>query len=273
MRVLITGGAGLLGSALLRQVPTGCDVHATHRSTPATGAPSHYVELGDRDAVLQLWEQLRPDLVIHTAAGTADGERDIVAATRNVADACSALGASLIHLSTDLVFDGSASPYAESVEPRPMMRYGHWKLTAEHHAASVPGAAIVRTSLIVRVVPPGRSTAWLLEALERGERPTLYVDELRCPILDEDLAAQLWELAALPAGNRAGVWHLVGPEAISRYALGLLLATQRGGDPNQLRPGRSPGDRPRDVRLLASRADRQISTRARPISEAFAMAP
>ena len=183
------------------------------------------------------------------------------------------MGASLIHLSTDLVFDGRASPYDESAEPRPMMQYGHSKLTAEHHASSVPGAAIVRTSLIVRVVPPGRSTAWLVEALERGERPTLYVDELRCPILDEDLAAQLWELAALPADNRAGVWHLAGPEAISRYALGLLLVAQQGADPTPLCPGRSPGDRPRDVRLLTRRADGQISTRARPISEAFAMAP
>ena len=273
MRVLITGGAGLLGSALLRQVPAGWDVHATHRSTPAAGAPSHYVELADRDAVLRLWEQLRPDLVIHTAAGVVDGERDIVAATRNVADACSALGARLIHLSTDLVFDGRASPYDESAEAEPMMHYGHWKLTAEHHASRVPGATIVRTSLIVRVVPPGRSTAWLLEALGRGERPTLYVDELRCPILDEDLAAQLWEVAALPAEDRAGIWHLVGPEAISRYALGLLLVAERGADPTQLCPGRSPGDRPRDVRLLTSRADGQISTRARPISEAFAMAP
>ena len=273
MRVLITGGAGLLGSALIRQVPAGCNVHATHRSAPASGAPSHYVELADRDAVLRAWAKLQPDLVIHTAAGMIHGERDIVRATRNVSEACRLHGSSLIHLSTDLVFDGSASPYDESAEPRPMMQYGHWKLAAERDAATVAGAAIVRTSLIIRVAPPGRSTVWLLDALGRGERPNLYVDELRCPILDEDLAAQLWELAALPEHRRAGIWHLVGPEAISRYALGLLLVAQRGGDPKQLAPSRGPGDRPRDVRLLTTRADREITVRARPISEAFAMAP
>jgi dTDP-4-dehydrorhamnose reductase len=100
----------------------------------------------------------------------------------------------------------------------------------------------------------------------------LFTDELRCPTAVEDLAAQLWEVARLPADGRAGVWHLVAPEAVSRYTLGLLLATRHGLNLAGITPvpsASSPVPRPRDLRLLTARADRELRTRARPISAAL----
>jgi dTDP-4-dehydrorhamnose reductase len=87
--------------------------------------------------------------------------------------------------------------------------YGRWKAKAELHVrAAMPEAAVVRTSLILRADPPDAGSAWVLEALRRGEPVRLFTDELRCPIAVEDLAAQLWEIAALPAEARAasGTW-------------------------------------------------------------------
>jgi len=98
----------------------------------------------------------------------------------------------------------------------------------------------------------------------------LFVDELRCPIGVEDLAGELWEIAALPEDARGGVWHLVGPEALSRYALGVLVARRHGADADAIVPARSRGvglPRPRDLRLLTTRADRELRTRPRAISE------
>lgn len=270
MRVLITGGGGLLGGELIRQAPAGVEVHATRRTSPAEGAESHAVELADAQAVEALWMRVRPDLVIHTAYTQAQGERDVWRATESVVRACRAPGAALVYLSTDALLDGESSPYDESAEPAPVHEYGRWKARAELHVrAEMPDAAVVRTSLIVRAEPPDRNSAWVVDALRRGEPVRLFTDELRCPIAVEDLAAQLWEVALLDPERRAGVWHLAGPEAVSRFALGVLIALRHGLDPSAITAALSasaPAPRPRDLRLLTPRADRELRTRPRPVS-------
>lgn len=270
MRVLITGGGGLLGGELICQAPAGVEVHATRRTSPVEGAESHGVELADAEAVEALWMRVRPDLVIHTAYSQAEGERDVWRATESVVHACRASGAALVCMSTDALLDGESSPYAESAEPAPVHEYGRWKARAELHVrAEMPDAAVIRTSLIVRAEPPDRNSAWVVDALRRGEPVGLFTDELRCPIAVEDLAAQLWEVALLDPTRREGVWHLAGPEAVSRYALGVLLALRHGVDPAAILPALSasaPAPRPRDLRLLTPRADRELRTRPRPIS-------
>ena len=273
VRVLITGGGGLLGGELIRQAPAGLQVHATRRSSPVHGASSLPVDLADAAAVGALFAAVRPALVIHTAYSQRDGERDICRVTESVVAACHETGAALVHMSTDALLDGESAPYAEDAEPAPVHEYGRWKARAELHVrAALPNAAVVRTSLIVRADPPDAASATLLNALRRGEPVRLFTDELRCPTAVEDLAAQLWELARLPADRRAGVWHLAGPEAVSRYALGVLLATRHGLNPAGITPvpsASSPAPRPRDLRLLTPRADRELRTRARPVSAAL----
>lgn len=270
MRVLITGGAGLLGGTLIATAPAGVEVHATQRRAPAPGA-AHTVDLADAQAVFALLERLRPDAVIHTAYGKDDPERDILTASRAVAEGCARAGAALVHVSTDLVLDGEHAPYDESAAPSPVDEYGRWKAEAERAvAAATPDAAIARTSLIVRADPPDAITARLVASLRAREPSRLYVDELRCPIFVEDLARQLWEIAALPAARRAGVWNLVGPEAVSRFTIGTLVARRFGLDASTLIPARNadhPAPRPRDLRLLTPRADRELMTRARTLAE------
>jgi dTDP-4-dehydrorhamnose reductase len=274
VRVLITGGAGLLGSALLRAAPAGVEVHATRRTAPVQGAPAHAVELSDAAAVERVLRALRPDLVLHTAYSAAHGERDIVAATASVVAACGATGAALVHLSSDALLDGASSPYGEDAEPAPVHAYGRFKARAERQVrARLPAAAVVRTSLLLRVDPPDPNSAWVLEALGRGEPARLFVDEIRAPAAADDVAAQLWEVAALEASARSGVWHLAGPEALSRYALGVLLALRHGLDPAGIVPTRSADaaePRPRDLRLLTRRADAALRTRTRGASEILA---
>ena len=275
MRVLITGGAGLLGRTLIAQVPADAELHATQRRTPvsADGVQCHPLDLADEEAARRLWETVRPGLVFHTAYTMNEGERDVWQATRSVAAACEATGAALVHLSTDALHDGEHAPYDESAEPAPVHDYGRWKARAEEHVRErLPGAALVRTSLITQLSPLDPRCAWVADSLRRGEPVPLFVDEIRCPIRVEDLAAQLWELAALPAAERAGVWNLAGPEALSRYAIGLLIAAHEGLDPSGITPKWSrehPAPRPRDLRLLTTRADRALKTRARPLSSAL----
>lgn len=277
MRILITGGAGLLGSELIACAPTDAELHATQRSRPVAGAEAHTVELSDADATKALLERIRPRLVIHTAYSQTQLERDVRQATESLVRACVGVGCELIHLSSDVVFDGEHAPYAEDDAPAPVHEYGRCKAEAEHLIrAALPNAAIVRTSLIVRHDPPDSGSAWVLGGLRRGDAVRLFVDELRCPIAVDDLAAQLWELAAMPAEARAGIWHLVGPEAVSRYTLGILIARRHGADADAIIPARSRGaglPRPRDLRLLTTRADRELRTCSRAISEVLAAVP
>jgi dTDP-4-dehydrorhamnose reductase len=222
----------------------------------------------------RVWRRVRPDLVFHTAYSMGEGERDVWEATRNVADACDAVGAELVHLSTDALHDGERAPYDEAAEPAPVHDYGRWKARAEAYVRQrLPGAAVVRTSLITRLAPLDPRCAWVTDALRRGERVPLFVDELRCPILVDDLAEQLWEIAFLLPEARAGVWNLVGPEALSRYAIGLLVAAHQGLDPAGITPAwsrDSAAPRPRDLRMTTARACGQLRTRARPLSAALA---
>jgi dTDP-4-dehydrorhamnose reductase len=268
-RVLITGGAGLLGRHLIRNAPVGVMVHATRRRTPAHGAEVHTVDLADAAATRDLFTSLRPDLVVHTAYSVAEPEADIWAATCSVVEGCLETGAGLIYLSTDALLDGERAPYDEAADPAPVHEYGRWKARAEKRVReALPDAAVVRTSLITEFDPPDPRCAWVADSLRAGRSITLFTDELRCPIAAEDLALQLWELAELSAEERAGIWNLAGPEAVSRYTLGLMIAAHFGLDPSGLQAvpsAASPSPRPRDLRLLTSRADAALRTRARPV--------
>lgn len=269
MRVLITGGAGTLGRALIAAAPDGVEVHATQRRQPAGGAVIHTIDLADPDDPVALLAAIEPDVVVHTAYAKADLARDVVAASRSVAAACAIHGVALVHLSTDAVFDGEHAPYAEDDTPMPIHEYGRAKGEAEGDVrTAVPDAAVVRTSLICTTDPLDVTSAWIVNALRADQHLDLYTDEVRWPLRADDLAAQLWEVVALPRDERAGPWHLVGPEAVNRYELGLLLAEAHGLDPTGISPAESRDlsePRPRNLTLTSKRAAALV-TRPRPVA-------
>jgi dTDP-4-dehydrorhamnose reductase len=189
-----------------------------------------------------------PAAVVHTAYAMGDRETNVRGA-RNVALAAHRVGARLIHLSTDLVFDGEhGAPYTEADEPRPVMEYGQQKLEAEQLVRRAhPDALIVRTSLLIGP-PDGQQ-----EALARRDDVTFFTDEIRSPIRVADLAAALLELAGT---ELAGVLHVAGPEALTRAELAARL---RGG-PVRTGPGPRSG-RARNVALDSSKAVGILKTR------------
>ena len=269
MRVLVTGATGFVGRALLATAPDGVEAVGTWRHTaPAAGTPAHRVDLADAEATAALVARVRPDVVVHTAYGTADLGRDVVDATAAVADATAAAGAGLVHLSSDVVFSGDDAPYAEHDPPRPVSAYGRAKAAAEAEVeAAVPRAAIVRTSLVLTPATLDPRTQFVADALRVGRPVDCYEDEVRMPVHRDDLVAGLWALVALPAARRAGPWHLVGPDPLTRLDLGRLVCRAVRGDPALVRGVPSPRDaddpRPRDLRLTCGRAERWLDFRPR----------
>jgi dTDP-4-dehydrorhamnose reductase len=233
MTLLITGGAGFLGSELRRQAP---DALATWHRTRIDGGLQ--LDVRDDEATMRCFLKHGPDVVIHTAYRMGD-EETIVRGSHNVALAAHRVGARLIHLSTDLVFDGEhGAPYTEDDEPRPVMEYGQHKLAAEHLVARAhPDALVVRTSLLLG--PPDGPQ----EELARRDDIVFHRDEIRTPIAVRELAAALLCLT----GQR-GILHVAGAEPLSRVELAERL---RGG-PVESRP--TPPGRARNVALDSSRA-------------------
>ena len=231
--ILVTGGAGYLGSEVCRlAVAHGHEVVATQfRKRPPHGRA---LRLDIREPF-----ETDADVVIHTAYVQDDADT-IVRGTRNVAAAAARAGARLVHVSTDLVFDGEHAPYSEEDEPRPVSDYGRAKLEAE---AFVDGL-IVRTSLLYGK-PGGPQDAMAA----RGG--TFYTDEIRCPTRVDELAAALLELAGL---DLTGVLHVAGPDAVSRFDFATLLGAR---DP---RPAPAPPGRARNVALDSTRAALVLAT-------------
>jgi dTDP-4-dehydrorhamnose reductase len=239
VRLHVTGAAGYLGRELVRLRPD---------------ATTERVDVLDAAGVGELLRRLRPDVVVHTAYRQREWDVNTVG-SENVARAAAAIGARLVHLSTDVVFDGrKGSPYVEEDVPSPVTEYGRAKAEAELRVARAhPGALLVRTSLLYGGAEPSQH-----ERAARDPSQVFFTNEIRNPVHVGDLAAALLELAELDV---CGPLHVAGAAAVSRAHFAELVA----GRPVRSEP--APETRPLDCSLDSSRAQAMIRTRLRGVGE------
>ena len=263
--LLVTGGSGYLGRELVRRArEAGWEVTATTFSQPGLR-----LDVRDREAVDAAFAGARPDAVIHTAyvQDGPDAWDVTVSGAEHVAAAAAELGARLVHLSTDVVFDGlRPGRYVEEDELSPVTDYGRAKAEAERRVVHAhPEALVVRTSMIWGGGPAASKHEQLVRRAADGEADvTFFTDELRCPIQVGDLASALLELLPTDAG---GPLHVAGAEVVSRYEFARLVAAAHGRDPDVLRGAPSEVVRPRNCALDSARAQRMIETPLRGVRE------
>ncbi len=278
-RMLVTGGSGYLGRWVARLARADWDVSATYLTHPVDepGATWRRLDLRDEAAVAALVDEVRPAAIIHTAAcnpGSGDDfEASNATGTRHIARAAANCSARLVHVSSDVIFDGQRGNYVEADPPTPITPYARSKALAEAEVhASGADAAIVRTSLIYGWRPGvDRHTRWIVDGLNAGESVRLFSDEFRCPVWVENLAAAVIELASV---NYRGVLHVAGAQPLSRYEFGVRLLRFHGLDSDCAIPALSqevaPG-RPLDCTLDCARARSLLRTPLPGVDEVLAL--
>jgi dTDP-4-dehydrorhamnose reductase len=277
MRVLVTGGSGMLGRVVVDRVRRDGD-EAIAAARFASGPPddpsgSVHMDVADAESVRRTIRQTQPDTIIHAAAiadvDLCEREPQLahavnVRGTQHIVDACRESGARLVYVSTDYVFDGGGAPYDEGDEPNPIQVYGRTKLEGERAVASLPGALSARTAVLFGRAPAWRSNLvlWLLDRLERREPAVAATDQVGTPTLVDNLADML---IALARSDRDGIYHAAGATNVDRYTFARQTAEVFGYDPDRVQPIRAaessrPARRPPNVGLNVERLRRDFPT-------------
>lgn len=240
--IMVTGSNGLLGGfliPLLRQ--RGYRVLATGRGS--CRLPSEWfddqvvycsLDITEGMAVWNFIQEYRPRYIIHAAAMTQadDCEQhpvecwDVnVTATRFLCHAAASVGAYMLYVSTDFIFDGISGPYQETDVPGPVNYYGCSKLAAERAVMSSGiTCAIVRTVLVYgRSDHQARSNimTWVRDNLMAGKPIRVVEDQMRTPTYAGDLADGILRVLEQHA---TGIWHISGGEFLTPYDMAIATA-------------------------------------------------
>jgi dTDP-4-dehydrorhamnose reductase len=280
LRLLVTGAGGLLGGRLAEILAGGFRViTGRHDSPAAPSAETVHVDLLDEHSLQNALDDARPHAIVHSAA-LADADRcerepDLarrlnVDASARLARACRARGLRLVALSTDLVCAGDHPFATENEPPQGRLVYTATKIEAEEAVLSEdPRAVVMRVALVHgRGFGPrataSEATAWALRA---GRSLRLYTDQYRTPVDAESVADAVRRVLQ---GEARGVFHIGGPERLSRYELGLRVADVLGLPRDGIEAVTTADflqkpARPRDVSLDHSRAARELGYAPRPV--------
>lgn len=271
-RILITGGSSYLGQHLIPLALEKHEVRYTFYNRDPLNLPQGvYVDIRDAQALKKVVGDFAPDAIIHTAGSNRSPNMTevITEGAENVRAAAYFTNARLIHISTDVIFDGEHGPYKEDVPPKPIHAYGRAKAIAETTVRRHHSYAIVRTSLIYGLKLMDLGTQWMVNALRAGEPVTLFTDQIRNPVWANTLSLACLELAQ---NNFVGIINVAGRQAMSRAEFGLkLLGWWEIYDRATLTTGTSdPKLFPQDCRLDLTLGEATLKTPLLGVDEVFA---
>jgi dTDP-4-dehydrorhamnose reductase len=234
MRIAVVGARGQLAAAVVRECAEAHDVVTFDRAE---------LDVTEDAAVAAAMGRARPDVIVNGAAfNDVDAAEDHPVealnlntfAVRALARAARAQGATLVHYSSDFVFDGSASePYTEDDRPNPQSFYAASKLLGEWFAVDAPRAYVLRVeSLFGRAPgggPPKGSVEVILQGLLAGKASRVFEDRTVSPTYVADAARATRQL--LESQAPAGLYHCVNTGCCTWLELARVMAELLGVEP------------------------------------------
>ncbi|MEO0508267.1 MAG: SDR family oxidoreductase [Verrucomicrobiota bacterium] len=244
MKILLTGASGLLGNAYAEAaIRRGHEIIALANQNSPTAAGlvrTLQQDLSDTTELTSLILELWPDAIVNCAAisnpVSVDAEPKLaekinVALPRHLAQLSTHLGARLIHISTDMVFDGqSEEPYRSTDMPAPTNLYGQTKLMSEREVLehNPEDPVVLRIPILMGNSPSGQRSVHekLLATIKSGQRPRLFCDEIRQPASAGNVAEVMLELTE--RRDLHGLFHWAGSETLSRFEMGQRILKHFG---------------------------------------------
>lgn len=283
-KLLVVGATGLVGSKLASMAAShSLEAHNTQNERSSHFPNSQRLDVTDREATLHLVRQVRPKVIINTAALTnvdycethqEEAEKVNVGGARNLVDAARETRSRLVQLSTDSVFDGTIGHYAESDTPHPLNYYSTTKLEAERAVSRLSNYAIARPSVVygwhsqVSAIHSDSTKQmnfgmFVLDRLKNNEKVKAVRDQYNCPTFADNLADALLRLSKT---SENGIYHTVGRSCMSRYEFAVKLAQIFGYPAKMVQPVFSSefpqqAKRPRNCCLRVEKAEKALGMR------------
>ena len=231
-KLLVLGGSGLIGNALLKNSENKFDILTTFNKNPITIESLrsfHYSLPNDLNKLEDLLTNEKPDILVNTMGysnidfcESNKNDADIlhVEITEKISNICENLEIKQIFLSSDFIFDGEDGPYKEEDKPNPLSYYGLSKLKSENIVKeSDCNWTILRTIIVFGVgenLSKSNIVLWAKGALEKDEPLNIIDDQFRAPTLAEDLA----DACILAATKKAyGIFNASGKDIMSIYEI------------------------------------------------------
>jgi dTDP-4-dehydrorhamnose reductase len=278
--LLVTGASGLLGSKVVKLAKRRYKVIPTY-NTRSLQPDSIKLDITNQGQVSRIFDQLKPEIVIHTASETNVDKCETqkqqawkinAEGTLNIALACSKIGAKLVYISTDYVFDGEKGSYTEKDEPNPINYYGFTKFEGEKQVIQhCQEYVILRTSVLYGWHPWKQNFAtWVINSLEQNKEIAVVEDHYNTPTLSDNLAEITIETIQK---DLQGLYHASGSQRISRYEFAMQIAETFNLDSSLVKPIKMSqltawvAKRPRDSSLKTDKIQKQLKTKPLNITE------
>jgi len=282
MKILITGGSGLLGTNFILTVSEmkKHEVSALYNTHPLKNGfcDAFKADILDRPKLKKLFREINPDAVIHSAAITdvnycenhkEEAYKVNVEGTKNVLEASSHAGSKSVYISSDSLFDGRKGNYSEEDAPHPINYYGKTKLLGEKEAEKY-NSLIIRTNFYGWNAGSKKEfSEWIVDSIESGNKVNLFTDVYFNPIIVTSLSRIITELIEK---NKTGVFNVAGRERCSRFQFGNVIADVFHLDssliiPSKFSAQKSMAPRPLDPTLDISRISKTVQEKIPGIEE------
>jgi dTDP-4-dehydrorhamnose reductase len=282
MRIILTGATGLLGRPLMKELAAIPKSRLSGISRSRTGEDIVNIDLLDLPAAEEYLRKETPGVIIHLAAERRPDQfdRNPEASRRLNVDAVAAIartardiGAWMLYLSTDYVFDGSNPPYAPGDAPNPLNSYGQSKYEGELALWSATNrGAVLRVPLLYGPVeyPAESPVTALIETAKAGGEADDW--QQRYPTFTPDLARVIRRMIEISRDDEflTGTFHWSGNEVLTKYDMVRLIAEYLGQNTAEILPLRQAAGgapRPHDTRLDCSALESRGCDRRTPFAE------